>query len=108
MTEQERQQSNQMKAQINELLQWKKQRERQQIAMPLDIASGQAVVEAFKLGRFDKINVGGISIHVGSGAPTFNAEKGAIYINTTGSSTTTRMYINTDGSSTWTNITTAS
>lgn len=50
----------------------------------------------------------GISFIIGAGAPTgISAAKGSLYINTTGSSTSTRMYINTDGSTTWTNFTTA-
>jgi len=43
----------------------------------------------------------------GTGAPTFSAKKGTLYINLTGSSVATRLYINTDGATTWTNITTA-
>lgn len=49
----------------------------------------------------------GIGFFVGSGAPTFAASKGSLYIRTDGSSTSTRMYINTNGSTTWTNFTTA-
>lgn len=43
----------------------------------------------------------------GAGAPTFSAAQGAIYLNTTGSSTSTRLYVNTTGSTTWTNFTSA-
>lgn len=43
----------------------------------------------------------------GSGAPTLTAPKGSFYLNTTGSSTSTRAYINTDGGTTWTAVTTA-
>ena len=46
-------------------------------------------------------------IYSGSGAPTFSATKGSLYIRTDGSSTSTRMYVNTNGSTTWTNFTTA-
>lgn len=49
----------------------------------------------------------GIGIFIGAGAPTFAAPKASLYINTTGSSTSTRMYINTDGATTWTAVTTA-
>lgn len=49
----------------------------------------------------------GISIIVGAGAPSMSAPKGSLYINTSGSSSSTRMYINTDGSTTWTAFTTA-
>jgi hypothetical protein len=46
-------------------------------------------------------------VFFGSGAPTFSAAQGSFYMNTTGSSTSTRMYINTNGSTTWTNVVTA-
>lgn len=48
------------------------------------------------------------SIITGDGAPTgIAAPKGSVYINRTGTTTTTRLYINTDGSTTWTTFTTA-
>ena len=47
------------------------------------------------------------SICAGTGVPTFSAKKGTLYINLTGSSTSTRLYINTDGATTWTNLTSA-
>jgi hypothetical protein len=46
-------------------------------------------------------------IYSGDGAPSFTAAKGSMYLNTTGSSTSTRAYINTDGGTTWTAVTTA-
>lgn len=49
----------------------------------------------------------GIGFLAGTGAPTFAAPKGSIYVRTDGSSSSTRMYINTDGSTTWTSVTTA-
>ena len=36
-----------------------------------------------------------------------SAAKGSLYLNTTGSSTSTRVYVNTNGSTTWTNLTSA-
>jgi hypothetical protein len=53
------------------------------------------------------LTVNEVSISAGAGAPTFAAAKGSLYLNTTGSSTSTRAYINTDGGTTWTAITTA-
>lgn len=47
------------------------------------------------------------SVCAGTGAPTFTAPQGTLYINLTGSSTSTRLYVNTTGSTTWTNVTTA-
>lgn len=55
----------------------------------------------------NSLPVGNITISSGSGAPTFSASKGSLYLRTDGSSTSTRAYINTDGSTTWTNVTTA-
>jgi hypothetical protein len=46
-------------------------------------------------------------IYFGSGAPTFSAAKGSLYLRTDGTSTSTRAYINTNASTTWTAITTA-
>lgn len=48
-----------------------------------------------------------LGIFFGSGAPTFTAAQGSVYIRTDGSSSSTRLYSNTTGSTTWTNITTA-
>jgi hypothetical protein len=42
----------------------------------------------------------------GTGAPTFSAAKGSLYLNATASSNTTRMYVNTDGAATWTGVNT--
>lgn len=53
------------------------------------------------------MTVGGVQILVGAGAPTMSAAKGSLYLNTTGSSTSTRVYVNTNGSTTWTNLTSA-
>ena len=44
-------------------------------------------------------------IYSGAGAPSFAATQGSLYLNTTGSSTSTRLYVNTTGSTTWTNFT---
>lgn len=50
----------------------------------------------------------GINFVAGAGAPgSLVAKKGTIYINTTATTTTTRLYINTDGGSTWAYITTS-
>jgi len=49
----------------------------------------------------------GVGISAGTGAPSYTAKQGSLYIRTDGSSTSTRMYINTDGATTWTSITTA-
>lgn len=48
-----------------------------------------------------------LGVYFGSGAPTMSAAKGSLYLNTTATTTTTRMYVNTSGSTTWTNLTTA-
>lgn len=44
----------------------------------------------------------------GSGAPTFTAAQGSIYLRTDGSSTSTRLYVNTTGSTTWASFTSSS
>lgn len=50
--------------------------------------------------------IGTVGVYVGAGAPSITAPQGSLYLNTTGSSTSTRAYINTTGSTTWTAITT--
>ena len=37
-----------LKAQIQELTEWKQQKERQQLTMPLDVASMKVLIEAFR------------------------------------------------------------
>lgn len=46
-------------------------------------------------------------ILAGTGAPTFSATKGSLYLNLTGSTTATRLYVN-NGTTTWIAVTTAS
>lgn len=48
-----------------------------------------------------------LGVFFGTGAPTFSAAQGSLYIRTDGSSTSTRLYVNTTGSTTWTNFTSA-
>jgi hypothetical protein len=49
----------------------------------------------------------GFGIYFGSGAPSFTAAHGSLYIRSDGSSTSTRLYVNQTGSTTWTNFTSA-
>jgi len=82
--------------------------------LPLDL-SGNLVVEAGTRINWDSmLNAqipGGSTAHpsitAGTGAPTFTAAQGSVYIRIDGSSTSTRLYVNTTGSTTWTNVTTA-
>lgn len=48
-----------------------------------------------------------LGLFCGTGAPTLSAAKGSLYVNTTATTTTTRLYVNTDGSTTWTAFTSA-
>jgi len=52
------------------------------------------------------INVNGCNVYAGSGAPSFSAAKGSLYLRYDGSGTNNRAYINTNGSTTWTAIVT--
>lgn len=45
--------------------------------------------------------------YVGTGVPTFSANKGSVYSNLTGSTSATRLYVN-NGTTTWIAVTTAS
>jgi hypothetical protein len=53
------------------------------------------------------MGAGGIGLYFGSGAPSISAAKGSLYVNTTGSSSSTRLYVN-NGTTTWVAVTTAS
>jgi hypothetical protein len=53
----------------------------------------------------------GLGIYSGSGAPTFNATPGSLYVRTDGSSSSTRLYLNCSTGvqgTTWSAISTAS
>ena len=47
-------------------------------------------------------------VRSGTGAPTFTADKGTLYIRTDANSGTERLYINTDGSTSWASFTASS
>lgn len=61
----------------------------------------------FLIGAANTVGSTTPGLYSGAGAPSFTAAKGSMYLNTTGSSTSTRAYINTDGGTTWTAVTTA-
>jgi hypothetical protein len=78
----------------------------------LEQAGNQHVVDGITIAYDAMTNVATpattqASICAGTAAPTFSAKKGTLYINLTGSSTSTRLYVNTDGGTTWTNFTSA-
>jgi hypothetical protein len=77
---------------------------------PVGVAfkSTEAVIRKMADQINDQIDIG-VKIHSGAGDPNavVSAVKGSLYLNTTGSSTSTRAYINTDGATAWTAITTA-
>lgn len=53
------------------------------------------------------VGVNGVTITAGAGAPSASAAKGSLYLNTTGSSSSTRLYVN-NGTTNWVAVTTAS
>ena len=63
--------------------------------------SGGSTVPAIVMGTSS------IGIYFGDGAPTISAAKGSLYLNFTGSSTSTRLYVN-NGTTNWVAVTTAS
>jgi len=79
---------------------------------PLDLSGNSARVDHIGIAYDSQANAALTAttrphICAGSGAPTFTANKGTVYIRIDGSSTSTRLYVNTDGATTWTNVTTA-
>lgn len=79
----------------------------------LDLTGNTVVADAFTgsitgaLTSTSPLTVAGVGVYVGAGAPSLSAAKGSLYLNTTGSSTSTRLYVN-NGTTTWVAITTAS
>ena len=69
---------------------------------PVAIAAGSSATPAVTFST-----TAGFGIFFGSGAPSFTAAQGSLYIRSDGNSTSTRLYVNTSGSTTWTNVTTA-
>lgn len=59
-----------LKAQVAELLEWKKQREHQQLSMPLDIGSIRVLSEALRSTVLDRINVVDIFFQATLESPT--------------------------------------
>lgn len=78
----------------------------------LDMAANQAVVDGITIAYDAMTNTATpattrASVVAGTGAPTFSATKGTLYVRLDGSSISTRLYVNTDGGTTWTNFTSA-
>lgn len=81
-------------------------------AKPYDLAGNQVVNDGITIAYDAMTNVAipaatRPSVTAGTGAPTFSAIKGTLYIRLDGSSTSTRLYVNTDSGTTWTNFTSA-
>ncbi len=55
-----------------------------------------------------QMGAGAFGLYFGSGAPSISAPKGSLYVNSTGSSTSTRLYVATDAVGGWAAVTTAS
>lgn len=75
----------------------------------LDLSGNELRVSSLALGNDTPLQVASTicKIYSGTGAPTFAAGQGSLYLRTDGSSTSTRLYVNTTGSTTWTNFTSA-
>ena len=88
------------------------QRKAQQIQYPLDQVSQAIIASCVTVAGPRSIQLGGtkgFGIYYGAGTPNtvVKAPQGSLYLNYTGSSTSTRAYINTDGATAWTAVTTA-
>lgn len=81
----------------------------------IDLAGNLAVEDGVRI-DFDSMLTAKIpggpathpSVTAGTGAPTFSAAQGSLYLNLTGSSASTRLFVNSTGSTTWVAVTTAS
>lgn len=79
---------------------------------PIAMAGNSPVVDSIALAYDTMTNVPvpaatQPSICCGTGAPTFSALKGTVYIRLDGSSAATRIYVNSTGSTAWVNVTTS-
>jgi hypothetical protein len=76
------------------------------VAGNVKIANNVATPSGGSVAAFIQIgSTAGFGIYFGAGAPSsLTAAQGSLYLNSTGSSTTTRAYFNTTGSTTWTNV----
>lgn len=77
------------------------------VADSITVASNTVINETVTTLTTTNFSVGGVGIYVGAGAPSLSATKGSLYLNTTGSSSSTRLYVN-NGTTTWIAVTTAS
>lgn len=77
------------------------------VADSITVASNTVTNETVTTLTTTNFSVGGVGIYVGAGAPSLSATKGSLYLNTTGSSSSTRLYVN-NGTTTWIAVTTAS
>lgn len=69
------------------------------------VGSGTATPSAGSLTAGLRMGAVGVGVFWGTGAPTFTAPKGSLYINVGATTTTTRLYVNTNAGSTWANFT---
>lgn len=97
---------------VRQLEAWKASKEAQQLQYPLDFVSQQIIQGFVSVSGASYMPLGGtpgFGIYYGDGSPNtvVPAGKGSLFLNYTGSSTSTRAYINTDGATAWTAVTTA-
>lgn len=71
-----------LKAQVQELLEWKKQRETQQIAYPLDIASKTALGAPYGEGAGSTTKTQSVAVSVSGDPETVNVTVPAAYVQT--------------------------
>lgn len=101
-----------LQQQVEVLSAWKEQKEEQQLSYPLDYTS-QSIIQGFVsvtgTSFFQLGGTKGFGLYYGTGSPdgVVPAAQGSLFLNYTGSSTSTRAYINTDGATAWTAVTTA-
>jgi hypothetical protein len=70
MTQEEQTQFDSLKAQVQQLMEWKRQKERQQLSFPLDVTSVQVISEALRGTVLDRINVRDIFFQATQESPT--------------------------------------
>lgn len=73
------------------------------MGLPYVLTGNDIVADSIQVGS----GAGAASVIAGNGVPTLSSTKGTLYLNTAGSSSSTRLYVN-NGTTNWIAVTTAS
>lgn len=81
-----------LKAQVADLLKWKKEKEKQQLTLPLDHASVRVLDNAFRVSSFSEFSVQNLRMHTDNEADPYR--EGEIVYDRAGGTEVLKIYIN--------------